>query len=162
MTTTLTLGDVLIHTLIFFGGAFALWLIGKFRSAFSDYWARRSTSSRRKRIASLEKTLVKYEADFADTRLFVGRLLNLTVAAIVSVVFSVLFIALPLLYSNLVLRYHSGDIELLEIICLLLVLIGFFIFSAATDALRLESDPEEYRARLCSRIDRLRELISDP
>src|SRR4029077_7340580 len=71
MTTTLTIGDVLIHTLIFFGGASALWVLQKFWSSFSDYLARRSTKSRLKKIDSLEQILSKYEADFSDVRLFV-------------------------------------------------------------------------------------------
>jgi hypothetical protein len=66
MTTTLTRGDILIHILIFFGGAFVLWFLQKFWARFSDFWARRSMSSRRKRIDRLEVTLAKYEADFAD------------------------------------------------------------------------------------------------
>jgi hypothetical protein len=72
MTTTLTLGDIFIHILIFFGGAFALWLLQKCRSLISDYWASRSISSRRKRIDFLQNALAKYEADFSDIRLFTG------------------------------------------------------------------------------------------
>ena len=74
---SLTWGDVLAHFLIGLGVAFFLSILYRYAlPRLSDYWARRSISTARTKIARLERMLTGYEADFADPRLFTARIIN--------------------------------------------------------------------------------------
>jgi hypothetical protein len=182
MTTTLTLGDVFIHILIFFGGAFALWLLQKCRSRISDYWARRSISSRIKRIDLLKNTLSKYDADFSDTRLSAGRIVSTALWSVIFFVTTTLCIGLASLVSLLsalrcdlhpdcVMQYVfvkiwnlswlSWDIsaDQTAVIFIIVAMAALYRFFISAQTLLLEISPEKYRARFSDRIARLRDRI---
>jgi hypothetical protein len=179
MTTTLTLGDVLIHILIFFGGAFALWLLQKCRLPISDYWARRSISSRRKRIDYLKNTLTKYETDFSDTRLFIGRIVSTTLWSVTFFNVATLCIGLAFivsiisalrcdLHTDCVIQYTFMKIWNLSwldwdisadkagVLFMIVAMAALYRFFVSVQMLLLEISPDKYRARFSDRIARLR------
>jgi hypothetical protein len=176
MTTTLTSGDILIHILIFFGGVFALWLLQKSRSVITDYLSSRSMSSRLKRISSLESRLANYESDFSDGRLFTGRIIFRAMFAIVWLSLGIVCLELSFLFriAHQLLcevrkdcvntNFWASDFSQLlhpSSIFLLLATVPLGVFFGATEALRLETSPEKFRARMNDRIARLRDGISE-
>lgn len=135
----------------------------------SDYWARRSISATQQKIAQLQDTLAKYEIDFADTNLFIGRIIFRTITA-----FFFLILALSCLITNLYIHteimfncviYHNCNninidqsrwgFPLILTIGYLLVAVFFLVLFT----IRLEIHPNEYRARLNKRIIRLQDRI---
>jgi hypothetical protein len=183
MTTTLTLGDVAIELLILFGGTFCLWLLRKWQIRFSDYWARRSTSSRQERIVSLENALAKYEADFLESRTFIGRILVISVTAIFQFSISCLSVGLGIVLAVIstlncdlhpdcvpqhiwIRLFHSSwrawNLSI-DQGSLLLMLVGVFSTSICIllfQELLLEIYPEKFRAKVADRISRLRARIT--
>src|SRR5262249_38315330 len=99
MQITLTWGDVVVHTLIALGVAFVVYLFSLLyryiAPRVTDYLAQRSVSAAQAKIARLEQRLAQYEADFADSRLFIAR----TIYNGVSLLFSILFFIGSLLMS---------------------------------------------------------------
>jgi hypothetical protein len=80
MQTNLTWGDIVIHALLILGGAFVVYLFSLLyryiARRVTDYWARRSVATTRAKIARLEQRRAEYEADFADSRLFMARIIK--------------------------------------------------------------------------------------
>jgi MFS family permease len=176
MTTTLTSGDILIHILIFFGGAFALWFLQKSRSVITDYLSSRSVSSRLKRISSLESRLAKYESDFSDGRIFIGRIIITAVTAMVLCSLGMLVLGLAFLFrvahqslcnfrhDCVTLNFWTWDFsQLLDTWTIFLLLAGVSLgaFFGAMGILLLETSPEKFRARMNDRIARLRDGIQE-
>ena len=133
----------------------------------------------------LKKTLTTYEADFSDTRLFIGRIVGTTLWSVAYFGVTTLCIGLAFLFSivsslrcdlhpDCVLQYElmkiwnlsswlSWDISVdqtgfLFIILAMAALYRFFIY---VQKLFLEISPEKYRARFSGRIVRLRNRIPE-
>ena len=60
-------------------------IIAAYASSIEDCRVRLSIRTTQRKIVKLEKDLKLYEEDFADTRLFVGRMLHNGLAAIVTI-----------------------------------------------------------------------------
>jgi hypothetical protein len=77
MEISLTWGDIAVHSLIAIGAAFVVFLVTLLyrytAPRVADYWARRSVSTAKTKIARLERMLAEYEGAFADSRLFMAR-----------------------------------------------------------------------------------------
>jgi hypothetical protein len=165
-------------------GAVGAWLFSAWYPSISDYWARRSISSSRKRISRLENALGKYEVDFADGRLFISRIINIVFSAISFLIASFFCVALAFMYvmlndlrcvlqsdcvySNMVQRIWETSWLHWELTAIdstiVLMLLGLgcaFWFFVAARRLALEISPDKYRARLSDRIADLRARIPE-
>jgi hypothetical protein len=165
-------------------GAVGAWLFAAWYPSISDYWARRSISSSRQKISRLQNAVAKYEVDFSDSRLFIGRILTTALSAIAFLIASVFCIALAFMYvilnelrcelqndcvySNMMQRiwYESGLHWSLTAIdsTVTLTMLGIgsaFWFFVTTRRLGLEISPDKYRARLSERIAELRARIPE-
>jgi multisubunit Na+/H+ antiporter MnhB subunit len=178
MEISLTLGDVVVHTVIGLGVTFIVFLLSiLYRRAvpwLSDYWARRSVSAASKQISRLEKALAEYETDFADPRRFVGRIILKATAAIALLIATTLLTVIAIGYYvvahvhceiNRSCAEYYGEFFLYDlnsrelrasVLILVIALLVEFLFFITLSALTLEASPEKYRARLGERIARLR------
>jgi hypothetical protein len=174
---SLTWGDVLVHSAIGLGVALFLAILYKYVfPSISDYWARRSLSTRRKRIHHLTVALDEYEADFVDTRLFIGRIIFKTVWTIITLGFSLCLIIMSTLYhvsGNLRCEFYHNCINLwlldfnsLEVRTSVffwgLATLFQFVFFVTVATLRLEISPAKYRASLRERLARLGDRSDEP
>lgn len=178
---SLTWGDVLVHSLIALGVAFVVFLFSVlYRHAapwISDHWARRSVAAARKQIPRLEQALQEYEADFADHRLFLGRIIFKAIVPMILLLSTVLLVILSMAYyviarvdcavSNLCAESFASIFksEFYEyrssVLILIIVLILEFLFFMSVATLRVEISPEKFRARLNKRIAGLRDRITE-
>jgi hypothetical protein len=187
---SLTWGDVLVHVLIGLGVAFVVFLLTiLYRHAapwVSDYWARRSVAAAQRQIPRLERVLAAYEADFADYRLFTGRIIVKAIGPVILLLMVILLTIFGMSYYMLGQMYceiHNNCVDVrtfsvmravttvisnpefsqfgVAILLLLLALVFEFLFFVASGQLSLEISPEKYRARLSNRIARLRDRISE-
>ena len=143
--------------------------------SISDYWASLRSTTRRKRIHDLTVALEEYDADFVDTRLFIGRIIFKTVFTIIPLGFSLCLIIMSTLYyvsSNLRCEFYHNCINLwlldfrsLEVRTSLffwvLATLFQFLFFVTVATLRLEISPAKYRARLRERLARLGDRSDD-
>jgi hypothetical protein len=99
---SLTWGDILVRSLIALGVAFVVFLFSVlYRHAapwISDHWARRSVAAAGKQILRLERALQEYEADFADSRLFLGRIIFKAIGPIILLLSTVMLVVLSMRY----------------------------------------------------------------
>jgi hypothetical protein len=134
-------------------------------------WARLSISYRRKRIEALTKALERYEADFADGRLFTARIvLRATYATLLGVFFVTLLLLswvvsvpdatrcefhgnCPELYGKIALSFHEWIS--LPFTTLATLVLGFFFI--AWSNLAVQVTPEKCRNRLKERITSLQD-----
>jgi hypothetical protein len=177
----LLLAEILVLITIFGLGFIWRYCVRLFLSV-SDYVARRSTSSRRKRIESLEGTLTKYEADFSDQRLFLGRIVSRAVSAIAYLILGSLSMGLAFVvaivhfaqcdlhnncvYNNAFTKIWNYSWTSWELsaahVAVIFTFLGiyaaiFYFINAQT--LLLEISPEKYRVRFGDRIARLRDRM---
>jgi hypothetical protein len=171
------LADHLINFLLDLAAALiAAWLFLKYFSTLSDYWARRSTVSVRKKVARLEHLLDKYESDFSDSRTFMARLTVRAALATVIIITTITCIV-GLVVGNAVYVYTvecrvlntcsaeqfhiftSGDNRQFGFIGL--VGVWFFVTFLLGRLLMLEASPNKYRARFRERIAGLRSRLPE-
>jgi hypothetical protein len=75
------LGGFLVELLAAVVGA---WIFTAWYPSISDYRAHRSARAAERKIAELEKSLCRYETDFADVKLFVARIMRITTSTILT------------------------------------------------------------------------------
>jgi hypothetical protein len=173
--------ELLVLITIFALGVIWKYCVRTFVAA-SDYWARRSISSRRKRIDSLERTLAKYEADFADQRLFIGRIVRNTLFAISYLIVGGLSLGIAVAFAivnSALCELHPGCVEQsaaaiiwyspwlswelsaahFSVVFVMVAIYAAVGSSVCMQTVLLEISPEKYRARFGDRIARLRDRI---
>jgi hypothetical protein len=158
------------------GVAFILSILYKYVfPVVSDYRARRSLSTRRKRIHQLKVALEEYEADFADARLFITRIILKAVWTIIMLVLSIGAMITAILHSvsgNLRCEFYHNCINLWSLnlndpevrMSLFFWIVAFlcqFLFFVSFGTLRREISPAKYRADLRERLARLGDRSDD-
>jgi hypothetical protein len=129
-------------------------------------------------MARLENALEKYEVDFADSRLFLARILNrifeaiiFLIAGAVSIGLAFVFVMLndlrcelqnDCVYGNLMQRmWYSSWVHWeitavdISIVLILLAIGSAYRFFLAVQIIGLETSPDKYRARLRKSLDRV-------
>jgi hypothetical protein len=175
MEISLKPGDVLVEFLIALIAALIAGLVGFVFSVLyrraapwvSDYLAaRRSASAARKQIPRLEVRLAMYEADFADPRLFLGRLIVRAAFAIilaVSVLLGQIMSLTFFVYANIASLSDQMSVyySLKYVAILILTVSGLssFFCGAQMSSLVHELHPDLYRDRMRHRIALLRDRV---
>jgi hypothetical protein len=176
--TSLTWGDALVEVLIGLGVAFAAFLFSSlYRRAapvVSDYWAGHSIRAARNQLARLNGSLADYEADFADHRLFFGRIIFSALSPLIFLLSCILVVVVAMSYyvaARIHCELHNSCLdgyreifssapELYEYrataLLLIIAIVFEMLFFWAMARLRLEMSPQKYRARLEGRISRIR------
>jgi hypothetical protein len=144
------------------------WLWAKYDA--SDFATRRSVTSTRKKIKKLEQRLQNFEIVFADTKLFLARII-LDSTVLISLVVGTVLIILWLFFDVVVLTtlvvggvHLEGGVKrhvmMWEWPLAIVLAIGIFFMSL--QARRLEREcvtPEAYKRNLSQRIARLRSRL---
>jgi hypothetical protein len=159
------------------------WFLVRWVPKISDFRARRSASATKKTIARLAATLEVYEADFADMRLFVGRIARSATTFLAAAMFSLIMFSTHLTISTSGQIYCSVtpdrcrtiapqgssvpfgtltafDFVAMRSILLAITVVGLYVTLQQFGMFLLETHPNRYRSYITGRIDRLRARLN--
>jgi hypothetical protein len=158
MEISLTWGDIAVHT----GIALLVAVLGYIAPRSFDYWARQN------KIARLEQRFAQYQADFADSRLFIARMLRLTVMFLLPLLVALLLFQLYIenhFYKELICKIDANackpfsEANFNAFVFQVASFLAFFWAGLRARTLALELSPERYRSYQNNRIARLRARV---